>query len=66
MNGQNREDVQIGMEVDVVLKADQLMGALTRGIVAEILTNSDFHPHGIKVRLESGQVGRVQNIIPDS
>ncbi|OGE81858.1 MAG: hypothetical protein A3E98_03155 [Candidatus Doudnabacteria bacterium RIFCSPHIGHO2_12_FULL_48_11] len=62
MNGQNREDIQIGMEVEVVLKDDQATGVLTREIVAEILTNSDFHPHGIKVRLESGQVGRVQNI----
>jgi len=64
MNGQNRDDIKIGQAVDVVLKADQGTGRLTRGIVAEILTNSDFHPHGIKVRLEDGQVGRVQNILP--
>ena len=63
MNGQNREFVKIGSEVEVILKADQKTGALVRGIVAEILTNSSFHPHGIKVRLEDGQVGRVQNII---
>ena len=63
MNGQNRADIQPGIEVDIVLKADQGLGNLTRGIVAEILTNSSFHPHGIKVRLEDGQVGRVQNII---
>jgi len=63
MNGQNREDVKIGSEVEVVLKADQKTGILTHGIVAEILTNSNFHPRGIKVRLEDGQVGRVQNII---
>jgi uncharacterized repeat protein (TIGR03833 family) len=63
MRGQNREDVKIGVEVEIVLKADQRSGTLTRGIVAEILTNSDFHPHGIKVRLEDGQVGRVQNIL---
>ncbi len=63
MNGQNREDVKIGSEVEVVLKVDQKTGILTHGIVAEILTNSSFHPHGIKVRLEDGQVGRVQNII---
>jgi uncharacterized repeat protein (TIGR03833 family) len=63
MNGQNRENVQIGVTVDVVLKADQGTGRLTRGVVAEILTNSGYHPHGIKVRLEDGQVGRVQNII---
>lgn len=68
MNGQNREDVQIGSEVEIVLKADQKTGTLTHGIVAEILTSSSFHPHGIKVRLEDGQVGRVQNIniIPTS
>ncbi len=63
MNGQNRGDVKIGSEVEVVLKADQRTGKLTRGRVAEILTSSRFHPHGIKVRLENGQVGRVQNII---
>lgn len=64
MNGQNREDIQIGAKVEVVLKADQRTGTLTSGIVAEILTSSSFHPHGIKVRLEDGQVGRVQNILP--
>ncbi len=62
MNGQNREDVKIGSGVEVILKADQKTGILTHGIVAEILTKSSFHPHGIKVRLEDGQVGRVQNI----
>lgn len=64
MNGQNREDIKIGARVEVVLKADQRTGTLTPGIVAEILTNASFHPHGIKVRLEDGQVGRVQNILP--
>lgn len=64
MNGQNRKDIKPGMEVEVVLKADQRMGKLTRGVVAEILTNSEFHPRGIKVRLTDGQVGRVQNIFP--
>ena len=63
MNGQNRSEIKIGCEVEVVLKADQKTGSLTRGVVDEILTNSAFHPHGIKVRLEDGQVGRVQNII---
>ena len=63
MSGQNRDDIKIGSEVDVVLKADQRTGTLTHGVVAEILTPSDFHPRGIKVRLEDGQVGRVQNII---
>ncbi len=62
MNGQNREEIKIGLEVDVVLKADQRTGRLTHGVVAEILTSAPFHPHGIKVRLEDGQVGRVQQI----
>jgi uncharacterized repeat protein (TIGR03833 family) len=63
MNGKNRKDIRPGMEVDVVLKNDQRTGKRTRGIVKEILTNSTYHPHGIKVRLQSGQVGRVQEII---
>ena len=63
MDGQSRENIKIGSEVEVVLKADQRTGKLTRGIVVEILTNSSFHPHGIKVRLSDGQVGRVQNIL---
>ncbi len=63
MSGQNRSDIQPGLVVDIVLKQDQPIGSLTRGVVQEILTNSEFHPHGIKVRLESGQVGRVQNIL---
>lgn len=62
-SGQNRDDIIIGLEVDIVLKADQGSGRLTRGIVAGILTSSPHHPRGIKVRLESGEVGRVQNII---
>jgi uncharacterized repeat protein (TIGR03833 family) len=63
MNGQLRDNISIGLEVEVVLKAHQKTGQLTRGMVSEILTNSAFHPHGIKVRLASGQVGRVQHII---
>ena len=63
MSGQNRDDITIGLEVDIVQKQDQSSGELTRGIVADILTNSSFHPHGIKVRLKSGEVGRVQEII---
>lgn len=62
MSGQNRENIKIGLEVDVVLKADQGTDKLTHGVVAEILTNAPFHPHGIKVRLEDRQVGRVQRI----
>lgn len=63
MNGQNRGDIKIGLEVEIILKVDQRNGKLTRGKVEDILTSSNFHPHGIKVRLEDGQVGRVQNII---
>ena len=63
MNNQNRADIHPGQEVEIVLKADQPTGALTRGIVAEILTNSATHPRGIKVRLQDGRVGGVQKII---
>jgi len=63
MDGNNRTDIAPGLEVDIVLKADQGSDRLTRGIVRDILTNSPSHPHGIKVRLTSGQVGRVKNII---
>lgn len=63
MNGQNRADVKIGASVKIVLKADQRTGTLTDGVVAKILTKSSFHPHGIKVMLEDGRVGRVQEII---
>lgn len=63
MDGKYRKDVRPGLEVDIVLKADQKTGKRTRGVVKDILTNSSFHPHGIKVRLQSGQVGRVQEIV---
>ena len=62
MNGQNRKDVLPGITVDIVLKKDQKTGKLTRGIVKDILTKSSTHPHGIKVRLTDGQIGRVQVI----
>jgi uncharacterized repeat protein (TIGR03833 family) len=62
MAGQNRSDVKIGSLVGIVLKADQRSGKITEGIVKDILTNSLFHPHGIKVRLETGEVGRIQLI----
>lgn len=62
MDGRNRKDIQPGMEVSIVLKQDQRTGKLTRGVVKEILTKSAFHPHGIKVRLADGQVGRVQKV----
>ncbi|NLC44881.1 MAG: YwbE family protein [Clostridiales bacterium] len=63
MNGQNRKDITIGAHVKIVLKADQRTGKLTEGVVAKLLTKSSFHPHGIKVMLEDGQVGRVQEVI---
>ena len=62
MDGQNREDIFVGQRVSIVLKQDQDSGQRTEGIVEEILTNSDSHPHGIKVRLTDGRVGRVQEI----
>lgn len=62
MNGTNRSDVTIGLQVSIVLKQDQRSGKLTQGVVKNILTNSAKHPHGIKVRLESGAVGRVKKI----
>ena len=60
MNGQTRANIKIGGEVDIVLKKDQPTGKLTRGKVKDILSSVSFHPRGIKVRLEDGQVGRVQ------
>lgn len=63
MNGQNRTDVKVGARVRIVLKKDQRSGKLTEGTVARLLTNSAFHPHGIKVKLEDGQVGRVKEIL---
>ena len=62
-NGQNRKDIRAGLEVDIVLKHDQRTGNLTRGVVQNILTKSPKHPHGIKVRLTDGKVGRVKHII---
>jgi uncharacterized repeat protein (TIGR03833 family) len=63
MNGQNRKEISPGIEVHIVLKQDQRTGKVTRGIVKDILTNSPTHPHGIKVRLADGQVGRVKEIL---
>jgi len=62
MNGENRVNIKIGATVDIVLKADQRTGKLTRGTVMRILTKSSNHPHGIKVMLDDGQVGRVETI----
>ena len=63
MNGTHRSDITAGRAVMIVLKQDQRSGKLTRGIVKDILTRSPTHPHGIKVRLESGEVGRVKEIL---
>jgi uncharacterized repeat protein (TIGR03833 family) len=63
MNGTQRSNIKIGSRVTIVLKQDQRTGNLTEGIVQDILTNSATHPHGIKVRLESGVVGRVKEIL---
>jgi uncharacterized repeat protein (TIGR03833 family) len=63
VSGQNRNDIYPGLEVDIILKKDQRSGKLTRGIVKDLLTSSSYHPRGIKVRLEDGQVGRVAEII---
>ncbi|MBO3697606.1 YwbE family protein [Roseivirga sp. E12] len=63
MNGQLRENIQIGSEVNIVLKKDQRSGTLTHGFVKDILTSAPKHTHGIKVRLEDGQIGRVKEVI---
>lgn len=63
MDGTRREHIEIGMEVEVVLKKDQATGSLTHGFVKRILTNAKFHPHGIKVMLDDGKVGRVKAIV---
>jgi uncharacterized repeat protein (TIGR03833 family) len=63
MDSTNRKDIKAGLHVSIVLKKDQHSGKLTEGIVKDILTKSPTHPHGIKVRLESGEIGRVKKII---
>ena len=65
MNGNKRSNIKAGLKVAIVLKKDQRNGNLTEGIVKDILTNSANHPHGIKVRLMDGQVGRVQEILEE-
>jgi len=65
MNGQNRNDIYLGLEVDIILKKDQRSGKRTRGVVKDLLTSSAFHSRGIKVRLEDGQVGRVIEVFED-
>jgi uncharacterized repeat protein (TIGR03833 family) len=66
MNGKNRKDIKPGLRVQITQKHDQRSGRLTSGIVKDILTKSASHPHGIKVRLETGEVGRVQEILETS
>lgn len=61
--GTLRSEIKPGIEVQIVLKANQRTGKLTRGVVKDILTNSPQHPHGVKVRLQDGQVGRVKEIV---
>ncbi len=64
MNGKNRSDIKPGSHVRIVQKPDQPTGRLTEGIVKDILTKSATHPHGIKVRLATGEVGRVKDVMP--
>lgn len=63
MDGKNRSNIKAGIKVNIVLKEDQRSGKLTQGIVQNILTNSPTHPHGIKVRLTNGAVGRVKEVL---
>jgi len=63
MDGTNRNNIKPGLKVAIIQKQHQKTGQLTEGIVKDILTNSSNHPRGIKVRLESGLIGRVQNIL---
>jgi uncharacterized repeat protein (TIGR03833 family) len=63
-DGTKRENIKRGLHVNIVLKEDQRSGKLTEGFVKDILTNSSKHPHGIKIRLETGEVGRVKEILP--
>lgn len=65
MDGRQRSNVKPGMQVNIVQKHHQRTGELTEGVVKNLLTNSPNHPHGIKVRLETGEVGRVQEILED-
>lgn len=63
MDNTKRANIKTGIEVQIVLKKDQRTGKLTKGIVKDILTNAANHPHGIKVRLQTGEVGRVKEIL---
>lgn len=63
LDGRNRKNISIGIDVEIVQKQDQRSGELTEGVVKKILTKSPNHPHGIKVMLETGEVGRVKNVL---
>jgi uncharacterized repeat protein (TIGR03833 family) len=63
MEGTNRNNISKGLEVHIVLKQNQRNGILTEGVVKDILTKASFHPHGIKVRLETGEIGRVKDVL---
>lgn len=65
MDGRKRSNIKPGLRVNIVLKEDQRTGDLTEGYVQDILTKSPTHPHGIKVRLETGEVGRVKEVLED-
>ncbi|MCC9136745.1 YwbE family protein [Pontibacter silvestris] len=65
MDGKKRSNIKPGLHVNIVMKEDQRTGDLTEGYVQDILTNSSTHPHGIKVRLETGEVGRVKEILEE-
>ena len=65
MDGRKRSDIKPGLHVNIVMKEDQRTGALTEGYIQDILTNSPNHPHGIKVKLETGEVGRVREILEE-
>jgi uncharacterized repeat protein (TIGR03833 family) len=63
MNGSERKNVRPGLTVDIVMKQDQRRGRLSRGVVKDVLTKSSLHPHGIKVRVDTGEVGKVKTIL---
>lgn len=65
IDGRTRKNIHIGCDVEIVQKQDQRSSELTEGVVKKILTNSSHHPHGIKVMLETGEVGRVKNVLID-
>lgn len=66
MDGRERKDVRPRLAVDTILKQDQRRGKLTRGVVKDVLTQSAYHPHGIKIRLETGVVGRVKAMVGEA